>query len=142
MLIEKNKKFFYHPQYIVKCPYCNIIIFYIYDYWEHNCLKTNQKYIINENNIEKFLFDITKLDNKSVNTCNKHNKIFAYYKNSNYYCDECLNENNLNDFIILDEIKLQENEINDFKNLIEIFNNILLEVKKINENLILKTEKN
>ena len=46
MLLEKGKKFSYDNQKIMKCPYCNFIIFYINDYCEHYCsLQNNEKFI-------------------------------------------------------------------------------------------------
>ena len=65
MLLEKDKNFFSYIQKIMKCPYCNFIIFYINDYFEHYCsLKNNEKFIINKENIDKFLIDINEIENK------------------------------------------------------------------------------
>ena len=142
MLLEKDKNFFSYIQKIMKCPYCNIIIFYINDYFEHYCsLKNNEKFIINKENIDIFLCDINEIENK----CMVHKQEFTYYKNSIYYCDKCLKEKNLSDlsdFIKLEEIKLQNEEINDYKKLIENFENILTEVKEINEELFPNTNQN
>ena len=48
----------------------------------------------------------------------------------------------MSDFIKLEEIKLQNEEINGYKKLIENFENILIEVKEINEELLSNTNKN
>jgi hypothetical protein len=141
-----GKEIYYDDKNIIKCPYCNIIIFYIYNSWEHECfMKNNEKFIINEkvvknkvNEANEFFCNIEKINDK----CIKHNNEFCYYKNSKYYCNECLMEKNLNDFIILEKITISKEELNDFFDLIKKFENILSEIKKINEDLILNTDRN
>ena len=142
MLIDFEKEIYYDEKHIINCPYCNIIIFYINKSWEHECfMKNNEKFVINKiflkNRENKFLRDINKIENR----CIKHNEEFLYYKNSNYYCIECLKEKKfLKNFITLENIILSKEEINNYFYLIIKFENILLEVKKINEDLILKTD--
>ena len=125
MLLEKESdvNIYYDEKKIIKCPYCNIILFYINNYWEHEC---SEKIIVFVNEIidgkkNEFLCDINNIENK----CIKHNKEFSYYKYSNYYCIECLKENNLNDFIKLEEIILSKEEKDNFCNLIKNFEDIL-----------------
>ena len=111
MLLEYGKEIYYDDKNIINCIYCHIIIFYINNIWEHECsMKNNEKFIINETNIKNFLCNINNINYE----CIKHNKEFFYYKNSNYYCDECLKENNLNNFIILEEIIISKEELNNF----------------------------
>ena len=139
MIFEFKKEIFYDDKNIINCPYCNIIIFYVNNSCEHECfMKNNEKFVINETNFKNFLCNINKINNK----CIKHNNNFYYYKNSNYYCNKCLEEKkNLNDFIILENIKISNKEINNFFDLIKKFENILAKINNINEDLILKTEK-
>ena len=83
MLLIIEKEIYYDEKNIIKCPYCNIITFYINNSWEHECSKKNyEKFVINEkvvkNKKNEFLCNI----NKIINKCIKHNDEFFYYKNT------------------------------------------------------------
>ena len=141
MLLEKESDvniYYDDDKNIIKCPHCNIILFYINNNWEHECsMKINilvDEIIKGKKN--EFLCNINKIENK----CAKHNEEFSCYKNSNYYCDKCLDEKDIENFLILDEIELSKDEINDFNNLIKKFENILSEVEKINKQLLTKSD--
>ena len=134
--IKDYHEFYYDEKKILKCPNCNNVIFYVKNEMIHKCpLKQNTIYKINEemikNKSNKFLCDFNNIDNK----CVKHNnELLLYYKDSNYYCSECLRENNLSNYLNLDLITLPNNEINYRNNLIENSEKILNQAKEIFEN--------
>jgi sulfur relay (sulfurtransferase) DsrC/TusE family protein len=72
--------------------------------------------------------------------CVKHQKDFLYFKDSNYYCSECLKENDFEDYLILDTITLSKKEIDDFKKIIKDSENILKEINIMNEKYIKKVK--
>ena len=136
MLFEDSEeKFYYDKNNIIKCPKCNTMIFYINKKFFHECSIMNETFEINENTIKdknnKFICDVNKIENM----CVEHKKEFLYYKNTNYYCEEC-EIVKYGDFLALDKIELSEEEINNFNNLINEYENILINISEINENLI------
>ena len=74
--------------------------------------------------------------------CIKHQKDFLYYKNLNYYCSECLKESESEDYLNLDFITLSKNEIEEFKKIIIDSENIIKNLKLMNENYIKKIREN
>ena len=145
MLIENylGNKFYYDEKRLVNCPHCNNLIFYIKfprtnDYIFHKCPIKNKGFKLNKDIIKnkecEFICDI----NKIKNMCVLHNKNFLYYKDSNYYCKECkeINENKIKDYVNLEEINLSNKEIEDFKKLINDYENNFIKIKEINEKFI------
>ena len=121
--IPHEKIFFYDIENVIKCPNCNNIIFFIVNNYYHKCLiKEEESFEVNKNINKKFLCNINKIENK----CAKHNCEFLYYKELNYYYSSCLKEKKIKNFLVLDEIVLSEEEINNFKILINDCENILL----------------
>ena len=139
MLIENNfrNNFFYDDKKIIKCSYCNNIIFYINDYIYHKCPIEKKGFKINKDIIKdkdsKFICDINNINNMCV--LHKNNKLL-YFKDSNYYCQECIKENKINKYINLEEIELSNEEINDFKKLINDCEIIHKKIKDIYEKYI------
>ena len=133
LLEESEEKFYYDKNNIIKCPICNTMIFYINKKFIHDCLIMNETIEINEKIIKEkengFICDVNKIEN----TCVKHKKEFLYYKNTNYFCEECEKEK---DLLILDKITLSEDEINNFINLINEYENILINISEMHEKLI------
>ena len=109
---NKIDEIYYDKNKVLKCPKCNNLIFYVENYYEHKCpvdnktYKLYEYYIKNKNNSNEFKCDISNINFK----CKKHDKEFLYYKNSNYYCSECIEENDLEDYLNLDFIKLSKKE--------------------------------
>ena len=131
--IPHEKIFFYDKENVIKCPNCNNIIIFIVNNYYHKCLiKEEESFEINKNITKNLLCNMNKIENK----CAKHNCEFLYYKELNYYCSSCLKEKKIKNFLVLDEIVLSEEEINNFKILINDCENILLKSKKIYKNLI------
>ena len=128
--------FYYDKKNIIKCPYCNFMTFYINNNYCHFCPIKKEKFILNKNIFKnkdnQFLCDVNETENK----CVEHEKEFFFYKDSNYYCSDCLSEKKLNDFVLLDEIVLSKDEINNFENLIKNYEDILVNIKLMNEKLI------
>ncbi len=126
---ESEKIFIYDDKYIIKCPHCNAIFFYINTKYVHKCPMNNQIFTIDENVIKNkqtnFLCDANKIDNK----CAKHNDLLLFYNDSNYYCKKCLKEKKIKKYVKLNEIIISEEEKNNFDNLIKSFEQNL---KKIN----------
>ena len=127
-----TKNIYYDNKNVLKCPKCNNLIFYVEEEYVHECSIDNKTYNINQN--EKFMCDINNIDFK----CEKHQKDFLYYKNSNYYCSECIKENNSEDYLNLDFITLTKNEINDFNKIIIDSEHILADISIMKENYINK----
>ena len=140
MLIQNyfDSNFYYNDKKLVRCSYCNNLIFYINKNVYHHCPIENKGFEINENIIKekdcKFICDINNIKNE----CVLHKKEFLYFKDSNYYCRDCLKEKKIKDYLNLDEISLSKEEINDFKKLIKNYENILLNIQKLNEEFINK----
>ena len=119
---ESKKNFIYDGNYIIKCPNCNAIFFYINTIYVHKCpMKNNQIFTIDENIIKNkqtnFLCDVNKIENK----CAEHNLAFLYYNESNYYCKICLKEKEkkFKKYVKLNEIIISKEEKNNFENLIK-----------------------
>ena len=68
--------------------------------------------------------------------CKKHDKEFLYYKNSNYYCSECVIENDLEDYLNLDFIKLSIKEKEEFEKMILESEKIMKEINLMNEKYV------
>ena len=137
MKISDNE-IYYDKNNVIKCPKCNNLIFYIENYYIHKCPIANKSYEIYKGEItnksNKLICNINNIDFK----CVKHQKDFLYLKDSNYYCSECIKENNLEDYLNLDFITLTKNEIKDFNKIIIDSENILKEINVLNENYIKK----
>ena len=110
-----SREIYYDKNNVLKCPNCNNLIFYVEDILIHECPIKNKTYEIYEDKIKsksnEFMCDINNIDFK----CVKHQKDFLYYKDKNYYCSECLKENDFEDYLNRDIITLKKNEIDDFK---------------------------
>ncbi len=132
--IKINQILYSDKKNVIKCPKCNNLIFYIENKFEHKCPIDNKYYKIELNNFKEFMCDINNIEFK----CVKHQKDFLYFKDSNYYCNECLKENDFEDYLILDMITLSKKEIDDFKKLIKDSENILNEINIMNEKYIKK----
>ena len=119
------RKIYYDNKNVLKCPKCNNLIFYVNEELIHKCPIENETFKIYEEEIRnksnKFLCDINNIDFKCVN----HQKDFLYFKDSNYYCSECIKESDSEDYLNLDFISLKQNEINDFNKIIIDSENIL-----------------
>ena len=106
--IKIDNQFYYDKNKVFKCPKCNNLVFYVENKYVHKCPVDNKTYKLNADDIRnksnEFKCDISNINFK----CKKHDKEFLYYKNSNYYCSECLEENNLEEYLILDFIKFIE----------------------------------
>ena len=126
---ESEKIFIYDDKYIIKCPNCNAIFFYINTKYVHKCPMNNQIFTIDENVIKtkqtNFFCDVNKIENK----CAKHNDLLLFYNDSNYYCKKCLKEKKIKKYVKLNEIIISNKEKNNFDNLIKSFEQNL---KKIN----------
>ena len=140
-LVENMKildEIYYNENNALKCPKCNNVLFYIENKIIHMCPFNEDKiYEINEDlirNKSEFICEINNIDN----LCVKHKKEFLYYKDSNYFCSECLRENNSNDYLNLDFIILSKEEIDNFKQLINDSEDLLSDIKEMKENLIKK----
>ena len=136
---EYTKNYIYDKENIIRCPYCNTIIFYINKIFEHKCPMKNEKnFEIDINTIRdeksNFLCNVNQIENK----CIKHNKDFLYYNESNYYCNECLKENKIENYVNLNEITLSTEEINNFETLIKNCEDYLSKIKDFNTKLIEK----
>ena len=136
MLIQEENDIFYDDKKFIRCPYCNYAIFYLNEEYEHDCPINEQKFHFNHNYFKNkdniFIPDINVIQNK----CVKHNKEFLYYKDSNYYCGECLRDKKLNYFLILDELTLSKDEIFNYENTIKAIENTLLKIKETSERFI------
>ena len=136
--IKVINEIYYDEKNVLKCPNCNNMIFYIENKMSHKCPFNQNYFVIDEKDIKnksnKFLCEINKIEN----LCVKHKKEFLYYKNSNYFCSECLRENNLKDYLILDFIRLSKEEINNFNQLIKDSEKLMEQIKEMNENYIKK----
>ena len=57
MLLEKESdgNIYYDDKDIIKCPHCNIILFYINNNWEHECNVCSSRYISINNTIFRFI---------------------------------------------------------------------------------------
>ena len=111
--IEKIKvydDFCYDKNNLIRCSYCNNVIFYIENEIIHECPNKQSQSI----KFDKLVCKINNIENKCIN----HQKEFQYYKNSNYYCSLCLKEKNIKDYLNLDEIKLfyQKKKLINLKN--------------------------
>ena len=127
---------YYDKNKVLKCPKCNNLIFYVENYYDHKCPIDNKTYVLDEYDIKdksnEFKCDISNINFK----CKKHDKEFLYYKNSNYYCSECLEENNLEDYLNLDFIKLSKKEKEEFKKIILESEKIMKEINLMNEKYV------
>ena len=140
--IDKMKVYenvIYDSENVIKCERCNNVIFYIENEMYHVCpYKENkdEKIKIDEsvirNKASKYLCKIDKIENVCVN----HEKELMYYKDSNYYCEECLKENE--EYLNLYEIILTKDEIEKFKKLIDENKNILNQITMTHQNLMKK----
>ena len=135
--IKFYDEIYYDRKNVLKCPKCNMVIFYIENEIIHKCFENNI-YEINEemikNKSNEFICKLNNIDNK----CVIHEKELLYYKDSNYYCSLCLKEKNLIEYLNLEVISLSKDEINDFKKLIENSEKILEQIREENEKLIEK----
>ena len=139
--IENNILFnqiYYDKNSVIKCPKCNNLSFYIENKLTHECPNEKETYKVDKYNFmdksNELKCDINNIDFK----CVKHQKEFLYFKDSNYYCSECLKENDFEDYLNLDFITLSKNEIEKFKKIIDDSENILKEINTMTENFIKK----
>ena len=128
---------YYDKNKVLKCPKCNNLIFYVENKYVHKCPVDNKTYKLNyydiENNSNEFKCDISNINFK----CKKHDKEFLYYKKSNYYCSECLlEENDLEDYLNLDFIKLSNKEKEEFEKIILESEKIMKEINLMNEKYV------
>ena len=136
LTIKKLDQIYYDKNKVLKCSKCNNLIFYVENKYVHECPIDNKTYELNaddiRNNSNEFKCDISNINFK----CKKHDKEFLYYKNSNYYCSECLEENKLEDYLILDFIKLSKKEKEEFEKIILESEKIMKEINLMNEKYV------
>ena len=136
MLIQEENDIFYDDKNLIRCPYCNYSIFYLNEEFEHFCPINNQKFHFNHNYFKNKDNEFISEVNVIKNMCVKHNKEFLYYKDSNYYCGECLRDKKLNNFLILDELTLSKDEIFNYENTIKAIENAFIKIKATSERFI------
>ena len=134
--IKKLDQIYYDKNKVLKCPKCNNLVFYVENEYVHKCPVDNQTHEFYaddfKNNSNEFKCDISNINFK----CKKHDKEFLYYKNSNYYCSECLEENDLEDYLNLDFIKLSKKEKEEFEKIILESEKIMKEINLMNEKYV------
>ena len=118
--IKRLDHIYYDKNKVLKCPKCNNLIFYVEIEYVHKCPIDNKTYELYEDDIRnksnEFICDISNINFK----CIKHETEFLYYKNSNYYCSECIKDNDLEDYLILDFITLSKKEKEEFEKIFQI----------------------
>ena len=134
--IKKLDQIYYDKNKVLKCPKCNNLVFYVENKYVHKCPVDNKTYELNaddfKNKSNEFKCNISNINFK----CKKHDKEFLYYKNSNYYCSDCIEENNLEDYLNLDFIKLSKKEKEEFEKIILESEKIMKEINLMNEKYI------
>ncbi len=134
--IKELDQIYYEKNKVLRCSKCNNLIFYVENEYVHKCPVDNKTYKLNaddfRNKSNEFICDISNINFK----CVKHDREFVYYKNSNYYCSECVIENDLEDYLNLDFIALTKKEKEDFEKIILESEKIMKEINEMNEKYI------
>ena len=130
-------EFYYDKNYLLNCPDCNKIMFYVENESTHVCPNKEKSTIeIDESLIKdksnKFVCKIDNIQNK----CVIHQKEFQYDKDGNYYCSLCLREKKIKEYLNLDEIILSKEEIENFQQLILKSENVINKIKEKSDNFI------